>query len=88
MMFLESFFISIIIVIFSLQEDETTLAAAEQARVEDSNRLKNKADNLLNRMDEIGMDALLEDDLDELEFGGRAKEKVTVTEILDALKEK
>ena len=50
--------------------------------------MKHKADNLLNRMDEIGMEALLEDDLDGSEFGGRAKEKVTVTEILDALKEK
>lgn len=39
-------------------------------------------------MDEIGIDALLEDDIDSAEFGGHAKEKVTVTEILDALKQK
>lgn len=40
-------------------------------------------------MDEIGMQALLEDDLMEgMDFEGRPKEKVTATELLNALKEK
>eukprot|EP00111_Clytia_hemisphaerica_P002852 TCONS_00008039-protein len=71
-----------------IQHDESKQAAMEQAKIEESNRLKQRADNLLNRMDEIGIEALLEDDMDLSEYGGRAKEKVTVTEILDALKHK
>ena len=59
-----------------------------QEKVDESNKLRQKASNLLNLMDEIGIDALLEDDIDSAEFGGHAKEKVTVTEILDALKQK
>ena len=34
------------------------------------------------------MQALLEDDYDDIGFGGRPKDKVSATELLDALKEK
>lgn len=72
-----------------LQEDDAYLAAKERERQAVSLKIKNRADHLLNRMDEIGMQALLEDDLMEgMEFEGRPKEKVTATELLNALKEK
>lgn len=71
-----------------MKEDDSSLNAAAQEKIEESNKLRQKASNLLNLMDEIGIDALLEDDIDSAEFGGQAKEKVTVTEILDALKQK
>lgn len=61
---------------------------AEQKKIADSAKIKNRADHLLNRLDEIGMEALLEDDFDGSEYGGRPKEKVTASEILEALREK
>ena len=73
---------------FTLKEDDSTLNVAEQEKLELANKLRQKATNLLNLMDDIGMDALLEDDIDSAEFGGQAKEKVTVTEVLEALKQK
>ena len=39
-------------------------------------------------MDEIGMDALLENDLESRGISERPKEKVTATELLTALREK
>lgn len=71
-----------------LQEDDSRLAEEERQRVSNSTKLKVYASNLLNRMDEIGMDALLENDLESHGISGRPKEKVTATELLNALKEK
>lgn len=72
-----------------LQETEEFLASLEKERVGHVNKIKNNANNLLNRMDEIGLQALLEDDFgDGQMYEGRPKEKVTATELLDALRDK
>ena len=72
-----------------LQETEAYIAALEKEKEIQSSKIKNNADNLLNRMDEIGLHALLEDDFgDSQTYEGRPKHKVTATELLDALRDK
>ena len=73
---------------FLNQEDDQWVAEQERDRVNTSQKLKNTADNLLNRMDEIGMQALLEDDFEDGTSAGRAKDRVSATELLNALSEK
>ena len=58
----------------------------KKARVE---KLKNKADHLIDRLDEIGFQALLEEDDDfQGNAGERPIERVNATDLLDAMKNK
>ena len=65
------------------------MAEVEKDRIMQSHRLKQQASNLLNRMEEIGIAALLEDDFgDGQEYDGQPKEKVTATQLLNAVRDK
>ncbi|XP_047146715.1 trichohyalin isoform X1 [Hydra vulgaris] len=69
--------------------DDTLMAAKERAKQVHSIQIKNKAYHLLNRMDEIGMQALLEDDYnDGSSFEGRPKDHITASDLIDVLNEK
>ena len=65
------------------------MAAKARAKQVQSLQIKNRAYHLLNRMDEVGMQALLEDDFDDgIGFEGRPKDRVAAADVFDVLSEK
>ena len=74
---------------YKLQEDQATVVQKEKEKQSRTEKLKNSASYLLDRLDEIGLPALLEDD--DGHFGRteeRPIERVNATDLLDAVKNK
>ena len=75
--------------LFKPQEDESAIVQKEKEKQSRTEKLKNNAAHLLDRLEEIGLPALLEDDDG---YYGRTEERpierVNATDLLDAFKNK
>ena len=72
-----------------LKEDEASIVQNEKEKQERSQKLKGAANHLIDRLEDIGFQALLEED--DGQYGrviDRPCERVNATDLLDGLKRK
>jgi len=72
-----------------LQADDASLAAEEREKQDKASKLKHNANRRTRRLDHEGVEALLHDDEDwDEESARKARQRVTASELLHALKMK
>ena len=76
-------------VLCDVQEDEASVTLEEKKRMDSGEKIKRGAERLLRRLDKEGMTALLHDGEDYMESSEKkVRQKVTATELIEALRNK
>lgn len=79
----------IYVVLICFKEDEASLAAEERERMHQANKLKQGAERRTKRLDHEGVVALLHEDEEwDEKAAKKARQKVTATDLIQALRTK